>query len=42
MVKLHLIYIIYSRACAKLRSQNVRDATLNSVLMTVFANFALK
>ena len=40
--KMHLIFIIYSRACSKLESQQVRDSKLKQVLMTVFANFALK
>jgi len=42
LTRLHLIFIIYSRACNKLRSQQVRDANLQQTLMTVFANFALK
>ena len=42
MVKLHLVYLIYSRACDKLRLQQVRDANFQQTLMTVFANFALK
>ena len=42
MVKVHIIYKVYSRACEKLRSHQIRDANLTNTLMTVFANFALK
>jgi len=42
MTKLHLIYIMYERARATIASQQIQDANVRRVYMTILANFALK
>lgn len=42
MTKMHLVYIMYERAKAKLQSKGIKDANVTKIFMTVLANFALK
>ena len=42
MTKLHIVYIMYERAKAKLQSRGIQDANVTKIFMTVLANFALK
>ena len=41
MTRLHLIYIMYERARARIESKNMQDANGRDLYMTVLANFAL-
>ena len=42
MTKLHLVYIMYERARARIQAKQVQDSNINRVFMSVLANFALK
>ena len=42
MTKLHLTYIIYTRACNIVKSMTIRDENVRTVLIQAFGAFALK